>query len=409
MVRLIGNTAALVLRHREDSDRWRCHLRRHWDAITTVLKRDRMEFVLRSTCRIGRASMATTAFGLAVVGTVWAIGPAQAAPSAQDQVTELTATLQAAQQHSEALSQAYDQATSDEHVAASRAQAAKMRVAALQRRIAATSAKLRSDALNAYISGSGASTEIAIFSSSLDSQASRAQYVAAAVGNLQRTEITLARERGAARRARVNADASAAQAAANAEQASTLATRNQQLAASVTSQLTAAKAEVAQEAQAALAAQEAAAQQAAAQHDQQSGGSTGPVGGSSRGSGSGLQALNAAITQIGVPYVWGGESPGHGFDCSGLTQWAWAQAGVSIPRTAAGQWAGLPHVSLDSLQPGDLLLYNNLDGDHVVDHVVMFAGSGPYGTSTIIAASHTGAPIGYGPLFTTDLIGAVRP
>jgi cell wall-associated NlpC family hydrolase len=107
--------------------------------------------------------------------------------------------------------------------------------------------------------------------------------------------------------------------------------------------------------------------------------------------------------------VWGGESPSIGFDCSGLTQWAWRRAGVYIPRTAATQYYALHHVPLSQLRPGDLLFYYNLDGDHQVDHVVMYAGSGPWGTNTIIAAAHTGTNIALAPLFTFGLIGAGRP
>jgi cell wall-associated NlpC family hydrolase len=69
----------------------------------------------------------------------------------------------------------------------------------------------------------------------------------------------------------------------------------------------------------------------------------------------------------------------------------------------------LTHVSLNSLQPGDLLFYFNLDGDNLVDHVVMYVGSGPYGADTIIAAPYTGANVEYEPLFTEGLIGAARP
>jgi cell wall-associated NlpC family hydrolase len=112
---------------------------------------------------------------------------------------------------------------------------------------------------------------------------------------------------------------------------------------------------------------------------------------------------------LGVPYVFGGETEGVGFDCSGLVQWAWGQAGVSIPRTTETQWPALQHVSLGALEPGDLLFYYNLDGDDAVDHVVMYAGSGPYGTDTVIQAPFTGATVSYSPIFTEGLIGAARP
>jgi cell wall-associated NlpC family hydrolase len=123
----------------------------------------------------------------------------------------------------------------------------------------------------------------------------------------------------------------------------------------------------------------------------------------------GLAAVHYAESQIGVPYVWGGETPGAGFDCSGLVQWAWGKAGIAIPRTTESQWPAMVHVPLTALQPGDLLYYDNLDGDNAVDHVVMYVGSGPWGTSTVIAAAHTGTNVDYAPLFTNGLIGAARP
>jgi cell wall-associated NlpC family hydrolase len=133
------------------------------------------------------------------------------------------------------------------------------------------------------------------------------------------------------------------------------------------------------------------------------------IAGTTAGTAQGLAALAAAKSQIGVPYLWGGETPGHGFDCSGLVQWAWAKAGISIPRTSETQWADLQHISLSELRPGDLLFYYNLDDDNSVDHVVMYAGSGPWGTDTIIAAAHTGTDVSLAPIFTYGLIGAARP
>lgn len=78
-------------------------------------------------------------------------------------------------------------------------------------------------------------------------------------------------------------------------------------------------------------------------------------------------AVEAALSQTGVPYVWGGQSPGSGFDCSGLTQWAYREAGVEIPRTSYDQDVGR-QVSRDELAPGDLVVW---DG-----HVAMYIGDG---------------------------------
>lgn len=127
------------------------------------------------------------------------------------------------------------------------------------------------------------------------------------------------------------------------------------------------------------------------------------------GTAQGQAAVKAAEQEMGVPYVWGGETPGVGFDCSGLVQWAWGKAGISIPRTTETQWPDMLHVALTDLQPGDLLFYYNLDGDNLVDHVVMYVGSGPWGVDTTIAAAHTGTNVALAPLFTAGLIGAARP
>ena len=80
------------------------------------------------------------------------------------------------------------------------------------------------------------------------------------------------------------------------------------------------------------------------------------------GSGNNATAAAIAASQVGSGYVWGGTSPG-GFDCSGLTYYAYAQAGISIPRTAGGQGSIGSAVSYDSMQPGDLIVWNG--GQHV--------------------------------------------
>lgn len=80
-------------------------------------------------------------------------------------------------------------------------------------------------------------------------------------------------------------------------------------------------------------------------------------------------AVRSALSQQGVPYVWGGTEPGRGLDCSGLTQWAYGEQGVHLPRLAQEQDIG-PQVSEDELMPGDLAVW---DG-----HVAMVIGNGQF-------------------------------
>ena len=78
-------------------------------------------------------------------------------------------------------------------------------------------------------------------------------------------------------------------------------------------------------------------------------------------------AVRHALTQLGVPYQWGGTTPGVGLDCSGLTQWAYREAGLELPRLAQEQDIGAA-IDPGSLRPGDLAVW---DG-----HVAMIVGNG---------------------------------
>ena len=68
-------------------------------------------------------------------------------------------------------------------------------------------------------------------------------------------------------------------------------------------------------------------------------------------------AMQAALSQRGVAYQWGGETEGVGFDCSGLMQWAWGQAGISLPRSAAAQFGPGKSVARGDLQAGDVVFF----------------------------------------------------
>jgi cell wall-associated NlpC family hydrolase len=136
-----------------------------------------------------------------------------------------------------------------------------------------------------------------------------------------------------------------------------------------------------------------AAQQAALDAQQNQTTSTGPVttpppSGGGDGGGGGFvpdpnggaaTAVAAAQSVLGAPYVFGAAGPSS-FDCSGLTSWAWAQAGVSLPHSASAQYSSLPHVPLDQVVAGDIIYYGNFG-----PHVALYIGNGQ-----IIHARHPG-------------------
>ena len=111
------------------------------------------------------------------------------------------------------------------------------------------------------------------------------------------------------------------------------------------------------------------------------------------------RAVAFVLHQRGKPYRWGAEGPG-AFDCSGLTWAAWRAAGVTIPRTAAGQLAALPRVR-GRLRPGDLLIYRT-DGPSR-RHVAMVVGPGQ-----MVEAPGRGIPI-RSTSIRPGWLGAVRP
>jgi cell wall-associated NlpC family hydrolase len=92
---------------------------------------------------------------------------------------------------------------------------------------------------------------------------------------------------------------------------------------------------------------------------------------------SGNQIVDLARSQLGVPYVWGGGSPGSGFDCSGLTQWVYRQSGQNLPRTAQQQFDATVRIPVSDLRPGDLLFFQHTyASSETITHVGIYVGNG---------------------------------
>ena len=122
-------------------------------------------------------------------------------------------------------------------------------------------------------------------------------------------------------------------------------------------------------------------------------------------------ALDWALAQVGTPYIWGGETPGVGFDCSGLVQAAYRVAGISLPRVAQDQYDAGPQIPAgDPLLPGDLVFFGN--GPTSIDHVGLVVLPG-----VMVDAPHTGADVREDSFTTTVgaafgrmiYVGATRP
>jgi cell wall-associated NlpC family hydrolase len=103
-------------------------------------------------------------------------------------------------------------------------------------------------------------------------------------------------------------------------------------------------------------------------------------------------AIAAARTQLGVPYRWGGASPGKGFDCSGLVMWAYGQVGRGLPHSSRALFSMSRRISAGQLQPGDLVF-----GGSPVHHVGMYVGDG-----MMIHAPHSGEVVKIASMYSTS-------
>jgi cell wall-associated NlpC family hydrolase len=108
--------------------------------------------------------------------------------------------------------------------------------------------------------------------------------------------------------------------------------------------------------------------------------------------GEGTLAVQAALTRIGSPYVWGGSGPNQ-FDCSGLVMWAFQQAGISLPHSSQALARGGQAVDMSQMQPGDVVTYYS-DASHTGIYIGdgMMVHASTYGTPVRVAPVNT-API----------------
>jgi peptidoglycan DL-endopeptidase CwlO len=111
----------------------------------------------------------------------------------------------------------------------------------------------------------------------------------------------------------------------------------------------------------------------------------------------GEQALEAALTRRGDPYVWGAAGP-DSFDCSGLVKWAYAQVGINLPHYTVSQWNMGEHISKSQLEPGDLVFFFP-----TIEHVGIYVGDG-----LMLDAPQTGQVVQIQPIFWDEYVGAVR-
>ncbi|MBU2603603.1 MAG: C40 family peptidase [Actinobacteria bacterium] len=167
------------------------------------------------------------------------------------------------------------------------------------------------------------------------------------------------------------------------------------------------QARVAEEARVAAARAAEVARQQAAQSSSSGGSGSSSGSGSSGSSGGaatnvpsssvGASAASVAMRYIGVPYVWGGESPS-GFDCSGLVKYSFAQVGVSLPHSSRALYGYGVAVSRGNLQPGDLVFFGS-----PIHHVGIYVGNG-----NMVHAPYTGANVRVSSISRSNYTGARR-
>jgi len=417
--------------------------------------------VKRNTTRSYRRARSLACFLTVAVGAPLSYpGVASADPisNKRAQAQALAEQIDVLGNQEAALSEHYDAAVLAEQQAGAQVDAAATQQAASEAAVSRASVSLRSDAVDAYtrggnVSGLGSMANLAGAQDSLlrveyaqtlaTSQSDhRDQYrVAVAQASTKKAQLSAAQQQAAAQAAK--ADSARRAVAGSAAQLQATYRQTQGQLATLVAQAQAAKqAEQARQAQAAEAARQQSVQrQAAAQAAAQaasaqaatnladpsvpaaaspSGATAATTAGSQHGSSAptnspsalapstqapvsvptgsgGAAAVAAATSRLGDPYVWGAAGP-NSFDCSGLTMWAWAHAGVSLPHYSGSQYDSTTHISMSQIQPGDLVFFADPG-----EHMAMYIGGGQ-----VIDAPYTGANVRIEPMYSQFVL-ASRP
>jgi cell wall-associated NlpC family hydrolase len=299
--------------------------------------------------------------------------------SAKAQAATIESELSAAQSRMSALSQQYDEAASRLQQVNTSIATTKAAIATDQKQVSVDRTRLSKAAIANYVSDGSDSGDNPIFSGNEKTAGAAMEYnqiaqgdINLAVANLHTAENTLnaqqtqlqsqqqqAQQAVSTEQAAVNQNAQEVQVQKNA-----LAHENGQIASLIRQQQVAEAASAARLVQTRVAAsQKVSSSSPSGLND------FAPPPTAAGGAG----AVQAAESQVGVPYVWGAESPrgtSHpGFDCSGLTSYAWGQVGVGLPHYSGAQMSDSTPVPLSDLEPGDLLFYGPGGSEHVAMYV----------------------------------------
>jgi peptidoglycan DL-endopeptidase CwlO len=338
-------------------------------------------------------------------------------PASGDSIASARATaaaieneLTAAQNQMSALSQQYDEAASHLQQINTSIATTKATITADEKQVSTDRTRLSKAAIANYVTDGSASSDNPIFSGNEKTVGAATEYnqiasgdIDLAVANLHTAENTLT-----AQQAQLQAQQGQAQQAVNAEQAAV--TQNAQEIQAQKSALAQENGQIAdlvrqQQEQAVQAATRVTAARVAEAQTISSSSSFNNTAAAPPTASGGQGAVQAAESQEGVPYVWGGESPkgssNPGFDCSGLTSWSWGQVGVGLPHYSGAQMSDSAPVPLGDLEPGDLLFY----GPGGSEHVAMYVSAG-----LMIEAPETGQSVHVTGLRLGDgFVGAGRP